>query len=57
MARRMNIQFIKDIKLKKMMIKKHKIVTCALLIAISSILGSIGLMTSGCKTNEQIQVI
>ena len=36
---------------------KQKAVTCALFIAISSILGSVGLITAGCKTKEQIQVI
>ena len=36
---------------------KQKAITCALFIAISLILGSVGLMTAGCKTKEQIQVI
>ena len=36
---------------------KQKAVTCALFIAIGSMLGSVGLITAGCKTKDQIQVI
>lgn len=36
---------------------KQKVVTCALCIVLSSMLGSIGLIMAGCKTKEQLHVI
>ena len=36
---------------------RHKAISYALLVAISLILGSIGFMTAGCKSQSKIQVI